>query len=80
VVKKFLEAANIKYVFITSTYEGNHSKGSLHYSNDAYDFNTIDIDMHKIDQMVLDGIRIQLGQDFDIVDEANHIHIEYDPK
>jgi len=61
---------------ITSTYEGNHSPSSLHYSNNA-----IDIRLPARDKRaVVSEIKTTLGQDFDIVCEINHIHIEYDPK
>lgn len=61
---------------ITSTYEGDHSCGSLHYTNDAIDVrnpktnaNIIFIELKKV-----------LGTDFDILQLSNHVHIEYDPK
>lgn len=63
-------------IVITSTYEGNHSAGSLHYSNDAYD-----IRCPKSPPSISVGeIKELLGKDFDVVDEVDHIHIEYDPK
>ena len=63
-------------LIITSTYEGTHSPGSLHYFNDAYDIsNPPD---HKDE--IIRKIRDSLGKDFDVIDEDNHIHIEYDPK
>lgn len=61
---------------ITSTYEGNHSPSSLHYRNDA-----IDIRMPARDKRsIVSEIKTTLGQDFDVVCEVNHIHIEYDKK
>jgi len=61
---------------ITSTFEGNHGAGSLHYSNDAYDvglpiMNRVEIYM---------AIKETLGKSYDVVLEGDHIHIEYDPK
>lgn len=61
---------------ITSTYEGTHSAGSLHYDNNAYDISNPP--EHKDE--ILRKIRDSLGRDFDVIDESNHIHIEYDPK
>jgi hypothetical protein len=61
---------------ITSTYEGNHGEGSLHYADDA-------IDMRKIEARPIDGedkIKEKLGKDYDVVLERDHIHVEYDPK
>lgn len=61
---------------ITSTYEGNHSAGSLHYSNDAFDcrYSLLHSDFGQ--ETFLDS----LGDEFDVVFYLGHIHIEYDPK
>lgn len=61
---------------ITSTYCGDHSPGSLHYSNDAYDCR-LPVNHPSI---IFDRIRVKLGPDFDVVKEKDHYHIEYDPK
>lgn len=61
---------------ITSTYEGNHSPSSLHYSNEA-----IDIRLPVVERInILKDIKDALGEDFDVVVEIDHIHIEHDPK
>jgi hypothetical protein len=62
-------------LIITSTYEGTHSEGSLHYADLAED-----IRRHKKGQEVRDQLAFELGPDYDIVLCADHIHIEYDPK
>lgn len=62
-------------LIITSTYEGTHSEGSLHYANLAED-----IRRHRKGQEVRDELSNKLGMDYDVVLEAGHIHIEYDPK
>ena len=59
--------------FITSIRDGNHLSGSLHYDGLAFD---IRLSKH-LNFAVLRDI---LGDGFDIVFEATHIHIEYDPK
>jgi len=61
---------------LTSTYEGNHSAGSLHYANDAFDLRLPDD--NRLD--IVTRIRERLGKDFDVIIEYDHIHIEYDPK
>ena len=63
-------------LIITSTYEGNHGEGSLHYSNDAYD---IGLPQHDPVGRCSD-IRESLGHYFDVEGEEDHIHIEFDPK
>lgn len=61
---------------ITSTYEGDHMPSSLHYSNDAYDVRRPEKHLTEI----LPAIKDRLGRHYDVVLEADHIHIEYDPK
>jgi len=62
-------------LIITSTYEGSHSEGSLHYADLA-----VDIRRHKNGHVLRQELRDKLGMDYDVVLEADHIHIEYDPK
>jgi len=61
---------------ITSTFEGNHSAGSLHYANQAYDLR-YPTDDHEF---WMELTRKYLIIHFDIVAERDHLHIEYDPK
>lgn len=60
---------------LTSTNEGDHKPSSLHYSNLA-----VDIRRPAEPARVLKELQTDLGPDFDIVFESDHIHIEYDPK
>ena len=60
---------------ITSTYEGNHNPNSLHYANLA-----IDIRCPATINNFFVNLKEKLGNNFDIVFEKNHIHIEYDVK
>ena len=60
---------------VTSTYEGNHSPGSLHYANLA-----IDIRLPVNTGSAMEALKDTLRDDYDIVAEQDHIHIEYDPK
>lgn len=61
---------------VSSTYEGSHSPGSLHYANLAIDTRKA----KKQNQKVIDRLKIELGSDYDIVVERTHNHIEHDPK
>ena len=63
---------------VTSTYEGNHSAGSYHYSNDAYDLR---LPTHVVQQLndLVQNLQEKLS-DCDVILEGNHIHVEYDPK
>ena len=63
---------------MTSTYEGDHGPSSLHYCHDAYD-TRLPKQLESLGRL-LGAIQNRLGSDFDVVGEADHIHIEYDPK
>jgi len=63
-------------VVVTSTYEGNHSAGSLHYADDAIDIRLPDPPIVGLIAILKAG----LGPNFDVVLERDHIHIEHDPK
>jgi len=74
VVASIFEDEGLPFV-ITSTYEGNHSAGSLHYANRAYDMAS----PAEKWRWLFDRVRDALSNDFDVVDELDHWHIEYDP-
>lgn len=61
---------------ITSTFEGDHSPGSLHYTDLAFDVRK----PKKHKAVIGQEIKIKLGKSYDVVPETNHYHIEYDPK
>jgi len=69
-------ASNDREIVVTSTFEGNHSAGSLHYADDAFDVRYPDPPVDAVVHL----IRLNLGPDFDVLGEGSHIHIEYDPK
>lgn len=60
-------------IFVTSIRDGNHWFGSLHYIGQAFD-------VRPLYNVTLQQIKEKLGTDFDVVNEGNHWHIEYDPK
>ena len=60
---------------ITSTHEGTHGAGSLHYADLA-----IDIRRPPNAATVCDQLKERLGVNYDVVLEDTHIHIEYDPE
>lgn len=62
---------------VTSTYEGTHSPSSLHYVHRAIDLR-LPIPAHRT--AVVQKMKQQLGKDYDVVLETNHIHVEHDPK
>ena len=67
---------------ITSCRDGRHMETSKHYIGDAIDirlpsrFNTD----QGIDLRLLAEGRAALGDQFDLVLESDHLHLEFDPK
>ncbi len=61
-------------MIITSTYEGSHSPGSLHYANLA-----IAIKSPEDVAGFANGLRANLSDKYDVVPEGDHIRVEYDP-
>jgi len=68
---------------ITSGLDGVHSHGSLHYVGKAVDARRVDWpEFNDVDLAARQRTLIanQIGDDFDVIVEPTHIHIEYDPK
>jgi hypothetical protein len=65
---------------VTSITDGKHSQQhSLHYSGNAFDIRIKNIpDKKMIDEIFLE-IRRRLTNDYQVVLEPTHIHIEYQP-
>ena len=79
IIDKIFRGHTRREAVITSTYEGNHSPGSLHYANLAVDIRSRDVDYSMVERIVKE-LRYNLGPDYDVVIKPTHIHIEYDPK
>lgn len=65
---------------ITSLIDGVHQFNSYHYKGLAADFRTRDLDT-KVKIEIFSDIRNALDiKGFDVLQELDHIHLEYDPK
>jgi hypothetical protein len=64
---------------ITSCSDGKHGPNSLHYSGKALDIRTRNVMPLDLPGIVKD-IKESLGEQFDVVLEGDHIHVEFDPK
>ena len=64
---------------VTSVVDGKHSRGSLHYTGCAVDLRTRNLDPAEIQKVAVKA-RERLGDDFDVVVEKTHMHVEYQPK
>ena len=62
---------------ITSVSDGQHSPRSLHYAGAAVDLRRRDVSLAPEKAQRLSA---RLGPDFDVILEATHFHIEYQPK
>jgi hypothetical protein len=64
---------------ITACVDGKHTTGSFPYAGAAIDVRTRELAPADV-QKILAQIKACLGDDFDVVLEADHIHIEFQPK
>lgn len=63
---------------VTSARDGQHSPTSKHYTGEAVDLRTRDLD--AVQKSELTGRLIAaLGVAWDVVLEQTHLHVEYDP-
>lgn len=63
---------------VTEIGGGKHKTGSLHYRGYAADLRTRNIPAWQV-PLVLDAMQRELGYDWDVIQETDHFHIEYDP-
>ena len=71
--------AHDKELVITEFTGGTHGRGSLHYVGLAADLRTgyfSDSQKHE----VAEQLRAALSEEYDVVVEKSHIHLEYNPK
>lgn len=65
---------------ITSVNDAKHSRTSLHYSGNAADLRTVAHDpAYRWDKVAVQ-IKEKLSADFDVINESNHIHLEWQPR
>lgn len=64
---------------ITSALDSEHRVGSLHYVGLALDYRTRHIPAEQL-ITIADTIRQRLGEQFDVVLESDHLHVEFQPK
>lgn len=64
---------------ITSLNDGKHLTASLHYSGKAFDARTRDIEPDKRKDLA-EAVHEALGNEFDVVLESDHLHVEFQPK
>ena len=75
IVEAVYQAHGAPFV-ITSVMEGTHKRASLHYLGCAADLRLPPQDAASI----VAEAKAALGEDYDVILEGDHIHLEYDPK
>ena len=65
---------------ITSLNDSYHSWTSLHYNGCAADLRVRDFPPSVKHADVAEQIKSRLTKDYDVIAEANHIHIEWQPR
>jgi hypothetical protein len=65
--------------WITSADDSKHMAGSFHYLGLALDFRSYYWLVHIAPFELANKLAVVLGDEFDVVLEKDHIHIEYDP-
>ncbi len=64
---------------ITACVDGKHTTGSLHYAGAAIDLRTRNLPPADVPK-ILAQIKACLGDDFDVLIETDHVHIQFKPK
>lgn len=64
---------------ITSCSDGKHGPKSLHYKGMALDLRTNNLRSDLVHPVYI-KLKTALGAQFDVVLEADHLHVEFDPK
>ena len=64
---------------ITSLVDGTHSPTSLHYAGSAMDLRTRHLPQ-GVDAQIKTVLEDALGEDYDIILESTHIHVEFQPR
>ena len=79
VIDKVYNEMTGKDAVITSARDGDHMTGSKHYEGKALDLRTRDFSRDTAEKITV-KLQNNLGRDYDVVNEKDHIHVEYDPK
>lgn len=70
---------NLPNCVVTSANDGTHMSGSRHYTGDALDFRVWAYPENLLSVIVSD-IQDILGDEYVVVNEFDHIHVEYERK
>lgn len=68
-----------RFAIVTSTTDGKHKKGSLHYVGLAVDLRIKDL-TPVVTGSYYHALKLALSRLCDVILEKDHIHVEYQPK
>jgi uncharacterized protein YcbK (DUF882 family) len=74
----FRDVANAELI-VTEITGGTHGRGSLHYVGQAADIRSRNLTKSQQTNVVLE-MRERLGENYDVILESTHIHLEFQPK
>ena len=66
-------------LIITSGNDGKHMDGSFHYTDLAFDARTRHL-LGSLIPVIGQRLKEELGVNYDVIIEKDHIHVEYDVK
>ena len=72
-------APGVAYVTVTSGRGGKHSLRSIHFMGLAVDLRRRDLSEAEV-VAILPALKARLGDNFDVVLEPDHWHLEYQPE
>lgn len=67
-----------KQITITAGSDGKHMVGSFHYVGKAVDIRTFDFPSNTAVASFMDALRKELGNKWQVLLEADHVHVEQD--
>jgi hypothetical protein len=79
IAEGYFSSAGVPDMVVTSAVDGVHGFGSLHYVGYAVDLRIWGIESGFLPKFV-EGLSSDLGEEFDVVLESDHIHVEFQPK
>lgn len=74
----FRDVASAELI-VTEVTGGKHGRGSLHYVGQAADLRSRNLTKTQQNNVVLE-LRERLGENYDVILEKTHIHLEFQPK
>lgn len=79
IVQSIMQDPRCPEFVITSCSDSQHGLKSKHWTGQAFDMRCRTFSTQELRDEILIRMIDSLGHDFDVVDEDDHFHIEWDP-